>query len=79
MDATENIRCEMVAEINSRDNTRKSLEAAHGQVWDTRQLQEDFEVTGFLAPFVAVRRKSDNQKGLLEFCHNPRFYYNFSS
>jgi hypothetical protein len=35
------------------------------------------EVLGFMAPFVVVRRKSDNVKGSMEFCHSPRFYYNF--
>lgn len=49
-----------------------------GQTWDTTQLQADFEVIGFLAPYVVVRRKSDGQKGSLEFTHNPRQYFNFS-
>jgi hypothetical protein len=47
------------------------------QKWDTKQLQQDFEVLGFLAPFVVVRRKADGVKGSLEFTHNPRVYYNF--
>jgi len=45
--------------------------------WDTQQLQAEFEVIGFMAPFVAVRRKSDGAKGSMEFTHNPRFYFNF--
>lgn len=48
-----------------------------GQTWDTTQLQADFEVLGFGAPFVAVRRKSDGKKGSLEFTHHPRQYFNF--
>lgn len=48
-----------------------------GQTWDTQQLQQDFEVLGFSAPFVVVRRKSDNQRGTLEFTHNPRVYFGF--
>lgn len=54
-----------------------SLEAQHGQVWDTDQLVEDFEAIGFMAPLVVVRRRSDRQKGSLEFQHSPRFYFNF--
>ena len=77
MDHTESIRREMVAEINSESKTRASLEAQYGAVWDTQQLGEDFEVLGFLAPFVAVRRKADSAKGSLMFSHSPRFYFGF--
>jgi hypothetical protein len=45
--------------------------------WDTDALRQEFEVLGFAAPFVVVRRKSDGQKGSLEFTHNPRVYFNF--
>jgi hypothetical protein len=48
------------------------------QTWDTQQLQEDFEVKSFLAPYVLVRRKSDGVEGLLEFTHSPRLYFNFT-
>jgi hypothetical protein len=40
-------------------------------------LAEDFEVLGFLARLVVVRRKSDGAKGSLEFQHWPRFYFGF--
>lgn len=49
-----------------------------GQTWDTQQLQDDFTVEGFIAPFVVVRRKSDGVRGTLEFRHNPRVYFNFA-
>ena len=29
---------------------RAALEAKHGQVWDTDQLRDEFEVIGFMAP-----------------------------
>jgi hypothetical protein len=45
--------------------------------WDTAELQRDFNVVGFLAPFVVVTRKSDGVKGTLEFTHQPRVYFNF--
>jgi hypothetical protein len=45
--------------------------------WTTDELREQFDVVGFLAPFVVVRRKVDGIKGSLEFTHNPRVYYNF--
>jgi hypothetical protein len=40
-------------------------------------LSDDFEVIGFMAPVVVVRRNSDGQKGSLMFQHNPRFYFSF--
>lgn len=76
-DPTEAIRREMVAEINLLPGSREALEAAHGQVWDTSELQNDFEAIGFAAPLIVVRRRSDGKKGSLFFQHSPRFYFNF--
>ena len=45
------------------------------QTWTTEQLREDFEVDGFMAPYVVVRRKSDGKRGSLQFTHNPRVYF----
>jgi hypothetical protein len=77
MDATENERRVMTQEINANATDREKLEAKHGKVWDTAEMQRDFEVTGFAAPFVVVNRKSDGKRGALEFQHSPRFYYDF--
>jgi len=71
-DNTESIRREMIA----TEQPAKDLAQAD-QRWDTAQLAAEFEVIGFMAPFVVVRRKSDGAKGSLEFTHNPRFYFNF--
>ena len=76
-DSTESIRREMVKEININPGSREALEKEHGQVWDTEQLQQDFKVNGFMAPFVAVIRKSDGVEGSLLFQHSPRFYFDF--
>ena len=76
-DPTEAIRRERLAEINAEPNSREALEAEHGQVWDTDQLRQDFEVIGFMAPLVVVRRRSDGVKGSLEFQHSPRLYWGF--
>lgn len=80
-DITEPIRRQQLAEINAptagetKDDSRARLEAAHGQVWDTDQLQKDFEVLGFMAPLVVVRRLADNKRGSLYFQHRPRFFW----
>ena len=76
-DETEGFRREMIAEQQANIKFRKILEADHGQVWDTDQLREEFEVIGFMAPFVAVKRISDGVKGSMMFQHSPRFYYNW--
>jgi hypothetical protein len=84
-DPTEDARRAMVHEINSRLSPDEQvrygeliLQYGEDNVWDTPELEENFEVTGFLAPFCIVRRKSDNVKGLLQFCHSPRFYFDFT-
>jgi len=74
-DETEDIRRQMLAEINAQPGNRKYLEAKHGQVWDTHQLSQDFNVIGFMAPLVVARRRSDGVKGSLMFQHHPRFYF----
>lgn len=78
-DETEQVRRQMVAEINSAPDPRAELEKEYGvgNVWDTQELGRDFEVISFLAPFCAVRRKSDNMKGSVMFQHSPRFYFKF--
>ena len=48
-----------------------------GQTWDTTQLQEDFDVVGFAAPVVVVKRKADGVTGTLMFKHQPRVYWGF--
>ncbi len=45
--------------------------------WNTKELIRDFDVKGFMAPFVVVVRKSDGVKGSLEFTHLPRLYFNW--
>lgn len=83
MDETEGIRREQVTEINSqvvsndKDEERKRLETKYGQVWNTEELSRDFEVLGFMAPYVVVRRKEDGKKGSMTFQHSPRFYFGF--
>lgn len=76
-DETETIRRQMVAEINANPGSREYLEATYGQVWDTGELQDDFQVVGFMAPFVVARRSSDGVRGSLTFQHSPRFYHSF--
>jgi hypothetical protein len=76
-DPTEDIRREMLAEINTSPGSREHLGAEHGEVWDTAQLQVEFEVLGFMAPLIVVRRKSDGVKGSLMFQSSPRFYFGF--
>lgn len=78
-DPTEAKRREMVAEINAEPGSRELLEQQHGQVWNTRQLQEEFSVEAFLAPVAVVRRRSDGVRGTVYFQHSPRFFFDFSA
>lgn len=77
-DITEPFRRVLVEHINAQPGSREALEAGHGQVWDTDQLRADFDVTGFMAPFVVVTRKADGVVGSLMFQHQPRFYFSFT-
>lgn len=71
-DPTETIRRTMIA----TGQPARDLEVARAR-WTTDELIEQFEVRGFAAPFVVVRRKADGVEGSLEFTHSPRVYFNF--
>ena len=73
IDPTEDARRALVAEINCHNAERAALVERYGQVWDTSELANDFEVLEFAAPFVVVRRKADKKLGSLMFQHHPRF------
>ena len=71
-DNTESMRREMI------ETNQPHVDLAHADKrWNTQELSAEFEVIGFMAPFVVVRRKSDGTKGSMEFTHSPRFYFNF--
>jgi len=76
-DPTEATRRQMVQEINAEPGSREYLEQMHGQVWDTTELQRDFSVLGFMAPFVIVAEKESGRRGSLLFQHSPRVYHSF--
>ena len=56
VDKTESIRREMVAAINRNKSDRQILEEHYGQVWDRDELQQDFIVEAFFAPFILIIR-----------------------
>ena len=76
-DATEEARLALLVKINSEAAGRAELETRHGRVWNAAELAGDFEIVGFAAPFVVVRRRIDNRLGSLLFQHDPRFYFAF--
>lgn len=71
----ERINRKVESSVESEERSR--LEGLYESVWDTKELQRDFVVEGFLAPFCVVKRRSDGVRGSLEFQHCPRFYFNF--
>jgi hypothetical protein len=77
VDETEAIRRQRQAELNLEASERAVLEARYGKVWNLEELREEFEVLGFMAPLVGVRRLADGKQGSLEFQHHPRFYFNW--
>lgn len=84
-DTTENARKALVGIVNStvqsdnKDSERKRLESIYGTVWDAKELSNQFEILGFMAPFVVVKNRTTGEKGSLMFQHSPRFYFNFKA
>jgi hypothetical protein len=77
-DETEGVRRAMLAGGQPHRDLAQA-EAAAEQTWTTDQLREEFEVIGFMAPFVVVKRLSDGVKGSMEFTHHPRVYFGFKA
>ena len=61
-DPSEAGRRERLAEIIAEPGQREALEAKYGPIWESQELNRDFEVLGFLAPYVLVRRRADGVK-----------------
>jgi len=76
MDETESIRRHML-ETGQPAGDLAQQDPWFQKRWTTEELRAEFEVIGFMAPFVAVRRKADGKKGSMEFVHSPRVYFNF--
>lgn len=76
-DITEAPRRARIAELNVAAVDRRELERRHGATWNPQELAAAFEVMGFMAPLVVVRRRADDMVGSMEFQHHPRFYFNW--
>ena len=61
--------------IDSGKTYEMMAEAKHK--WNTEQIQNEYVIHNFLAPFVSVTRKCDGTKGTMMFTHHPRWYFNF--
>jgi len=70
-------RRHLIEEINAFPKTRRELESLGHEVWDRKELDSDFEVLGFRAPFVVVENLVNGMRGSLLYQEDPRFYYGF--
>lgn len=71
MSDTSDIRRNMI----ERGQPQADLTNDEGRKWTTQEMTAEFNVLGFMAPFVIVERKSDGKMGTLEFTHSPRVYF----
>jgi len=73
-DPSESARREMVQAEQSHNDLAQARINGERQ-WTTAEMTAEFEVMGFSAPFVVVRRRSDGKVGSLEFTPSPRVYF----
>jgi hypothetical protein len=57
--------------------SKEELEQIYGEVLTTSEAVSQYEFIAFGSPYAEVCRRSDGQKGTLEFQHSPRFYFKF--
>lgn len=75
-DPTENVRRFEQMVINSMP-MEALKEYIYDRTWTTEELQEEFIVLRFLAPYVIVKRKDTGEEGTMQFRHHPRIYFNY--
>lgn len=75
----ENMRRVATTIINALEAGKAQLEEIYGvgNVWNTEEMREEFEIESFCAPCCVARRKKDGVRGLFTFQHSPRFYFQF--
>ena len=63
--------------MNDKELLRQELESKHGvgNVFDTDQVQLDFKIEGFSAPFCYAKRRFNGEDVTLQFNHMPRLYW----
>lgn len=75
-DPTENVR-RLLIEAGAPQADLEQARLAQRREWTTAELCRDFDVIGFAAPFVIVRKLDTGEKGTLEFTHSPRVYFDW--
>ncbi len=55
---------------------KTELEKAHNDVMTTSEMAAKFAVKSFLAPFCYATNKETGEKVVIQFQHEPRFYFN---
>ncbi len=63
---------------DEKEAVKLALQAQHGEVLTTPEMQDKYDVIGFGGGYCVVTRKSDGKRGSLDFTHSPRFYHSFS-
>jgi hypothetical protein len=71
----ERIRGMLSKMINHHPSTREQLEELYGQVWDEKQIAEDFRTITTSAPLVVLRRKSDGRFCTMMFQREPYLFF----
>jgi len=69
------VEAEVRRQMTATGQPHADLAADTGRKWTTDELRAEFEVQGYAAPFVVVRRRCDGAVGTLEFTHSPRTYF----
>jgi len=49
----------------------------YGNVWTKEELEEQFEILGFMGPFCVVRDRLSGKLGSVEFQRQPGLYFDY--
>ena len=54
---------------------KSELEELYGEVFNTSEVQVKYQIESFLAPFCFAKERETGKDCVLQFQHEPRFYW----
>ena len=64
--------------INTEPRSEEAFTTAGEEVWNTEEVQKEFEILGFKKPFALAIRKSDGARGTFLFQTMPKLFFSWS-
>lgn len=58
---------------------RRRLEKQYGQVWNSNEMHQEFEILKITGSGFVVERRADGKRGSMDYLPSPLFYFDFQA